>query len=96
MCIELNSPPGQFLHADDRAERLPDAVDRHPFPDYGLPFDEMGLLRVEAYDTSTLIEWVPPALDNYDAISAVYSPADPIDETPTGQSIDAQPYASGG
>ncbi len=36
-----------------------------------------------------LIEWVPPALDNYGAISAVYSPASPIDETPTGQSIDA-------
>lgn len=36
-----------------------------------------------------LIEWVPPALDNYDAIAAVYEPADPIDETPTGQSVDA-------
>lgn len=36
-----------------------------------------------------LIEWVPPALDNYDAIDTVYAPADPIDETPTGQSVDA-------
>ena len=35
-----------------------------------------------------LIEWVPPAIDNYDAIDAVYGPADPIDETPTGASID--------
>lgn len=32
---------------------------------------------------------VPPALDNYDAIDAVYDPADPIDETPTGESLAA-------
>lgn len=36
-----------------------------------------------------LIEWVPPSIDNYDPIDAVYGPADPIDETPTGASIDA-------
>ncbi len=36
-----------------------------------------------------LITWVPPAIDNYDAIDAVYGPADPIDETPTGESLDA-------
>lgn len=30
---------------------------------------------------------VAPALDNYDAIDAVYDPADPIDETPTGESL---------
>ncbi|MGE0789047.1 MAG: VWA domain-containing protein [Sandaracinaceae bacterium] len=36
-----------------------------------------------------LITWVPPALMNYAAIDAVYAPADPIDETPTGQSIDS-------
>ncbi len=30
---------------------------------------------------------VPPALDNFDAIDAVYGPADPIDETPTGESL---------
>ncbi|HWB77049.1 MAG TPA: vWA domain-containing protein [Nannocystaceae bacterium] len=30
---------------------------------------------------------VPPALDNYDAIDAVYGPAEPIDETPTGESL---------
>ena len=36
-----------------------------------------------------LIEWVSPELDNYDRIDAVYGPADPIDETPTGASIDA-------
>ena len=34
------------------------------------------------------VEMVDPALDNYDAIRAVYQPADPIDETPTGDSID--------
>lgn len=31
---------------------------------------------------------VPPALDNYDAIDAVYAAANPIDETPTGESLD--------
>jgi len=31
---------------------------------------------------------LPPALNNYDAINAIYGPADPIDETPTGESID--------
>ncbi|MCC6873219.1 MAG: VWA domain-containing protein [Sandaracinaceae bacterium] len=36
-----------------------------------------------------LITWVDPAIDNFSAISAVYGPADPIDETPTGDSIDA-------
>jgi len=36
-----------------------------------------------------LVEWVPPALNNYDAIETVYGPADPIDETPTGESVDA-------
>jgi hypothetical protein len=30
---------------------------------------------------------VPPALDNYDAIDAVYDAADPMDETPTGESL---------
>lgn len=36
-----------------------------------------------------MITWVDPAIDNFDAIDAVYGPADPIDETPTGESIDA-------
>ena len=36
-----------------------------------------------------LVEWIPPALNNFDAIDAVYSNADPIDETPTGASVDA-------
>lgn len=36
-----------------------------------------------------LLETVPPALDNYDAIRAVYAPAEVIDETPTGDSLDA-------
>ena len=36
-----------------------------------------------------LVEWVGPALDNHGAIQTVYGPADPIDETPTGASIDA-------
>lgn len=35
-----------------------------------------------------LITWVPPDLNNHGAIAAVYRPADPIDETPTGASID--------
>jgi hypothetical protein len=30
---------------------------------------------------------VDPALDNFEAIDAVYDPADPIDETPTGESL---------
>lgn len=32
---------------------------------------------------------VPPALDNYAAMDAVYAPAEPIDETPTGESLAA-------
>lgn len=36
-----------------------------------------------------LLTTVPPALDNFDAISDVYAPADVIDETPTGDSLDA-------
>ncbi|MFK7991849.1 MAG: VWA domain-containing protein [Sandaracinaceae bacterium] len=35
-----------------------------------------------------LISWVPPAIDNYAALAAVYGPAMPNDETPTGASID--------
>ena len=31
---------------------------------------------------------VQPALNNFDAIDAVYSAADPLDETPTGESLD--------
>jgi len=36
-----------------------------------------------------LITSVPPALDNYPAINGVYAPADPIEDTPTGDAIDA-------
>lgn len=36
-----------------------------------------------------LITWVDPALNNYDAINDVYGSARPIDETPTGESLDA-------
>lgn len=36
-----------------------------------------------------MITWVDPALDNLANISAVYLPGDWVDETPTGQSIDA-------
>lgn len=32
---------------------------------------------------------VPPALDNYAAMDAVFGPAKPVDETPTGESLDA-------
>jgi hypothetical protein len=30
---------------------------------------------------------VGPALDNFDAMDAIYDPADPLDETPTGESL---------
>jgi hypothetical protein len=36
-----------------------------------------------------LLSSVDPALDNLDAIDAVFGPADPIDETPTGESLAA-------
>ncbi len=39
--------------------------------------------------TCPLITWVPPTIENYDAIDRVYRPAAPIDETPTGESLDA-------
>ena len=35
-----------------------------------------------------IVTTVAPALDNYAAISAAYMPAEPIDDTPTGDSID--------
>ncbi|MBX3271328.1 MAG: VWA domain-containing protein [Sandaracinaceae bacterium] len=35
------------------------------------------------------VEYVPPAIDNYAAIQAVYGPASPLSETPTGESVDA-------
>ena len=38
-------------------------------------------------DMCPAVEYVPPALNNYDAIDAVYAPADPLDDTPTGDSI---------
>ena len=44
----------------------------------GLPIGECPMLTT-----------VPPAIDNYDAIEAVYGPADTISDTPTGDSIDA-------
>jgi hypothetical protein len=34
-----------------------------------------------------LLTVVPPAIDNFDAIDAVYGPAEPIDDTPTGESL---------
>jgi hypothetical protein len=37
--------------------------------------------------TCPMLTEVPPALDNHAAIDAVYGPADPIDETPTGESL---------
>jgi hypothetical protein len=36
-----------------------------------------------------MITWVDPAVDNFPAISAVYGSTRPVDETPTGESIDA-------
>jgi len=44
----------------------------------GLPVGECPMLTT-----------VPPAIDNFDAIEAVYGPADTISDTPTGDSIDA-------
>ncbi len=35
-----------------------------------------------------MVTQVPPALDNYAAIDAVYAPQQPVDETPTGESLD--------
>ncbi|MCB9597219.1 MAG: VWA domain-containing protein [Sandaracinaceae bacterium] len=35
------------------------------------------------------VEFIPPAIDNYAAIDAVYGSADPLNETPTGESVDA-------
>ena len=35
-----------------------------------------------------LVEQVDPALNNFDAINAVYGPAEPIGDTPTGDSVD--------
>ena len=37
--------------------------------------------------TCPMLTEVPPALDNHAAIDAVYDAADPIDETPTGESL---------
>lgn len=36
-----------------------------------------------------MLETVSPATDNYDAIEAVYAPAEPIEDTPTGDALDA-------
>lgn len=49
----------------------------------------LALYTAESGDPATcpLITWVDPAVENYDAIFAVYDPADPIDETPTGDAI---------
>lgn len=35
-----------------------------------------------------MVEIITPAIDNFGPIDAIYQPADPIDETPTGDSID--------
>lgn len=35
-----------------------------------------------------MVTSVAPALDNYDAIEAIYGPAQPIEDTPTGDAID--------
>lgn len=56
----------------------------------------VALYSAEADDSGIVgmcpqIQWIPPALDNFAAIDAVYGdPAQqPIDETPTGESLDA-------
>lgn len=35
-----------------------------------------------------MVTSVAPAIDNYDAINAIYGPAEPIEDTPTGDAID--------
>jgi hypothetical protein len=42
-----------------------------------------------AGDTCPALDSVAPALNNYSAIDAVYGPANPKQETPTGESLDA-------
>jgi hypothetical protein len=51
---------------------------------------EFGLALYSARSESEcpLMTTVPPAIDNYDAIEAVYGPADTISDTPTGDAID--------
>jgi len=44
--------------------------------------------RGPAMGMCPMMTTVDPSLDNLDAITDVYQPADPIDETPTGDSID--------
>ncbi len=44
--------------------------------------------RGPAMGMCPLVTLVDPALSNFDAIDAVYSDEDPIDETPTGDSVD--------
>jgi hypothetical protein len=48
-----------------------------------------GGTNAEPIGECPMITNVAPALDNYDAIAAVYGPADVIEDTPTGDSIDA-------
>lgn len=38
-------------------------------------------------ETCPAINWVPPALDNHQAIADVYEPEEPEDDTPTGDAI---------
>jgi len=52
---------------------------------YSARSDDMGLPVGEC----PLITSVPPALNNHAGIARIYSPADPIDDTPTGDAIDA-------
>ncbi len=45
--------------------------------------------RASQPEMCPMITWVAPAVGNYDGIESVYAPADPISETPTGDSLDA-------
>ncbi len=45
--------------------------------------------RADQPEMCPMITWVAPGIDNYSSIDAVYGPAEPISETPTGDSLDA-------
>lgn len=56
---------------------------------FGLALYSAQFMDGEPVGMCPAITWVPPAIDNYAAINAIYGPADPLNETPTGESVDA-------
>jgi hypothetical protein len=49
---------------------------------------ESGGANPEPIGECPMVTSVAPALDNFDAIEAVYAGAEPIEDTPTGDAID--------